>query len=143
MSKEKIDWIQQKWRPMMAMLYMTICAFDFILFPIGWTLIQSMFHGVLTNQWQPLTLQGGGLIHVSFGAILGVSAWGRTQEKLAGVSNNQNDFETIYIPPGQDNVQVSDNPVNNDMNNSTQRTSVMISSSGKKMPPAPTTQPVI
>lgn len=76
----------------MAMLYMAICAFDFILFPIGWTLIQSMFHGVLTNQWQPLTLQGGGLIHVSFGAILGVSAWGRTQEKLAGVSNNQNDF---------------------------------------------------
>ena len=85
---EKSDWMQQRWRPMMAMLYMAICAFDFIIFPIAWTAAQAAFGGGLTTQWQPLTLQGGGLIHVSFGAILGVSAWGRTQEKLAGVSNN-------------------------------------------------------
>ena len=158
MSKEKIDWIQQKWRPMMAMLYMTICAFDFILFPIGWTATQAIFHGGLTTQWQPLTLQGGGLIHVSFGAILGVSAWGRTQEKLAGVSTNQFEMGTTYIPPGQGNVQVSNNPMNNSMNNpmnnpmnnsmnnpmnnSTQRTPVMISSSGKSMPPPQIDQPL-
>jgi hypothetical protein len=85
---ETSDWMQQRWRPMMAMLYMAICAFDFIIFPMAWTAAQAAFDGGLTTQWQPLTLQGGGLIHVAFGAILGVSAWGRTQEKLAGVSNN-------------------------------------------------------
>ena len=32
--------------------------------------------------WQSLTLSNGGLIHMAFGAILGVSAYGRTQEKV-------------------------------------------------------------
>jgi hypothetical protein len=31
--------------------------------------------------------QGGGLFHVAMGAVLGVSAYGRTQEKVAGASN--------------------------------------------------------
>jgi hypothetical protein len=82
------DWMQKRWRPLMAILYMAICGFDFILFPIGWTLTQAIFHGGITNQWQPLTLQGGGLIHVAFGAILGISAYGRTQEKLGGMAVN-------------------------------------------------------
>jgi hypothetical protein len=82
------NWLQKKWRPYMAMLYMAICGADFILFPILWSLIQAFEHGVVTAQWQPLTLQGGGLIHLAFGAILGISAYGRTQEKLAGVSDN-------------------------------------------------------
>jgi hypothetical protein len=29
-------------------------------------------------------LQGGGLIHVSFGALLGITSWGRSREKLEG-----------------------------------------------------------
>jgi hypothetical protein len=33
--------------------------------------------------WQSLTLSNGGLIHMAFGAILGVAAYGRTQEKVA------------------------------------------------------------
>ena len=37
--------------------------------------------------WQPLTLQGGGLIHISFGAILGVAAWTRGQEKVEAIKN--------------------------------------------------------
>ena len=32
--------------------------------------------------WQPLTVQGGGLFHVAFGAILGIAAWTRGQEKV-------------------------------------------------------------
>ena len=38
------------------------------------------------RQWAPITLQGGGLFHVAMGAVLGVSAWSRGQEKMAGVS---------------------------------------------------------
>ena len=37
--------------------------------------------------WQSLTLSNGGLIHLAFGAILGVSAWTRGQEKIANKSS--------------------------------------------------------
>lgn len=71
----------------MAMLYMAICGCDFILFPVLWSIIQLYGKGTISAQWQPLTLQYGGFIHLTFGAVLGISAWGRTQEKLAGVSS--------------------------------------------------------
>ena len=80
------DWLQRKWRPVMAFLYVAICACDFIIFPIFWTIIHTTLHTGNYSEWQPLTLQGGGLIHLSFGAILGVAAWGRTQEKLASMT---------------------------------------------------------
>jgi hypothetical protein len=38
-------------------------------------------------QWQPLTLQGAGLFHIAMGAVLGIAAMGRTQEKIAGANN--------------------------------------------------------
>ena len=75
-------WTNSKWRPMMGWVYIAICLFDFILFPIAWTLLQTMIRGASTIQWMPLTLQGGGLLHISFGAIVGVSTYGRTKEKL-------------------------------------------------------------
>jgi len=34
--------------------------------------------------WKSITLDNGGLIHLAFGAILGITAFGRTQEKVAG-----------------------------------------------------------
>ena len=98
-EKKTTEWLQSRWRPLMAMLYMAICGCDFILFPIGWTMIQALYHGGITSQWQPLTLQGGGLIHISFGAILGVAAWGRTKEKMAGVAGNDQTLGTVYEPP--------------------------------------------
>lgn len=36
-----------------------------------------------TRVWEPLTLQATGLFHVAFGAILGVAAWTRGNEKIA------------------------------------------------------------
>jgi hypothetical protein len=33
-------------------------------------------------------LQGAGLFHVAMGAVLGIAAFGRTQEKLAGTAAN-------------------------------------------------------
>jgi hypothetical protein len=32
----------------------------------------------------PLTLQGAGLYHIAMGAVLGLAAYGRSQEKIAG-----------------------------------------------------------
>ena len=86
-EKKKEDWMNSKWRPAMGWLYMSVCAFDFVLFPILWSLVQALHGGQVTNQWQPLTLQGAGLFHIAMGAVLGIAAFGRTQEKLNGANN--------------------------------------------------------
>jgi len=78
------DWINNKYRPAMGWVYMAICIFDFILAPVAWTAIQAIAHGSIANQWAPLSLGGGGLLHVAFGAVIGISAFGRTKEKIAG-----------------------------------------------------------
>jgi hypothetical protein len=85
-EKKKEDWMNSKWRPMMGWMYMLVCMFDMILFPILWSLLQTMTHTQIT-QWNPLTLQGAGLFHIAMGAVLGIAAFGRTQEKMAGANN--------------------------------------------------------
>ena len=80
------DFINKKWRPMMGWTYMITCLFDFIIAPVLWSVVQAIANGgQVTSQWQPLTLQGAGLYHVAMGAVLGIAAFGRTQEKKAGV----------------------------------------------------------
>jgi hypothetical protein len=49
-------------------------------------LLQTATHTPIT-QWNPLTLQGAGLFHIAMGAVLGIAAFGRTQEKLNGANN--------------------------------------------------------
>lgn len=78
------NFINSKWRPMMALIYMVTCACDFVLFPIMWSLLQALSGGQVTSQWMPLTLQGAGLYHIAMGAVLGIAAYGRSQEKIAG-----------------------------------------------------------
>jgi hypothetical protein len=51
-----------------------------------WSLLQAVTHTAIT-QWNPLTLQGAGLFHIAMGAVLGIAAFGRTQEKLNGANN--------------------------------------------------------
>jgi hypothetical protein len=80
------DWINKKMRPMMGWVYMLTCTCDFVIFPILWSLLQALSHGQVTSQWQPLTLQGAGLYHIAMGAVLGIAAYGRTKEKVAGVA---------------------------------------------------------
>jgi hypothetical protein len=80
------DWINKKWRPVMGWVYMLTCTCDFVLFPILWSLMQVLSHGQVTSQWQPLTLQGAGLYHIAMGAVLGIAAYGRTKEKVAGAN---------------------------------------------------------
>ncbi|CAB4125975.1 Holin of 3TMs, for gene-transfer release [uncultured Caudovirales phage] len=83
---KKEDWMNAKWRPMMGWMYMLVCTCDFVIFPVLWSLVQTMGHGRIETQWQPITLSGAGLFHMAMGAIIGVAAFGRTQEKLAGAS---------------------------------------------------------
>jgi hypothetical protein len=85
----KGEWMQKYWRPCAAFMYMICCLADFAIFPIMFTVVQfweTQAANDAFRQWVPITLQGGGLFHVSMCAVLGVSAYGRTQEKLAGQS---------------------------------------------------------
>ena len=85
------DWMQKRWRPAMGWMYMLTCIADFIIFPVLWSILQATLKQPVT-QWNPLTLQGAGLFHLAMGAVLGIAAWGRTQEKVAGASNQPTSF---------------------------------------------------
>ena len=85
--KKDEDWMQKKWRPAMGWMYMLICLLDMAIFPVLWSLLQVFTKQPIT-QWAPLTLQGAGLFHLAMGAVLGIAAWGRTQEKVAGTASN-------------------------------------------------------
>ena len=102
-EKAKEDWMNSKWRPMMGWAYMLTCIADFVIFPILWSILQALSKGQVNMQWQPITLQGAGLFHMSMGVIIGVSAYGRTQEKLNGANNGGLQLPTAvgstYTPP--------------------------------------------
>lgn len=86
-EKKSGEWMQTLWRPAMGWMYMLICLADMLVFPVLWSLLQAMTHQPIT-QWNPLTLQGAGLFHIAMGAVLGIAAFGRTQEKIAGSAAN-------------------------------------------------------
>ena len=133
------DWFNNKWRPAMGWMYMAVCMCDFMLFPILWSMLQAHDHGQVTSQWQPLTLQGSGLFHVAMGAVLGITAYGRTREKIFGVNGEVEvdpvsfgpNAGTTYVPPnsaGYVNVTSNNTPAtnfgtNNAFNNNTNTSS--------------------
>jgi hypothetical protein len=83
----------------MAWMYMVVCIFDFIIFPVLFTLAQiSKFSTHITHidQWDPITLMGAGLFHMAMGAILGITAWSRGQEKMVGVDKQNKRRQTRY-----------------------------------------------
>jgi hypothetical protein len=87
-------WMQQDegWKTVLAVVYAMICLFDFVIVPswIGLTreeLNMALFANTTINmqvqleliksmyaQHEPFTLQGGGLFHLAFGALLTGSA---------------------------------------------------------------------
>lgn len=86
------DWMNRKWRPATAWSYLVINIFDFIIFPIAFTTVQ-VYQGIpVTTAWEPITLYGAGLFHLAMGAILGVTAWSRGQEKIHHVNNDNSDY---------------------------------------------------
>jgi hypothetical protein len=127
-EQKKEDWMNSKWRPMMGWMYMVVCICDFVLFPILWSLIQALHGGRVETQWSPITLNGAGLFHMAMGAILGIAAYGRTQEKLGDKAGNTMttstpNFSTPTVAPA-----------------SFSATSPTVSSTGKLMP-VQSTQP--
>lgn len=124
---KKEDWMNTKWRPMMGWSYMLTCVADFVLFPILWSLIQMIGEGKVEMQWQPITLQGAGLYHIAMGAVLGITAFGRTQEKL-------NDKAGATVPATQSFSAPT--TVNTTTSFSTP-TATPFSSTGKPMPAQP------
>jgi len=108
-EEEEDHWIQRRWRPMMAWCYGVICLWDFFLAPIffAW---YAYFTKTPLTLWIPLTTQGGGLFHLSMGAIVGVSSFSKSQERIS-VSNNsgyqQSGFNQ-FQQSGQFNQQSAD-----------------------------------
>jgi hypothetical protein len=152
-QQEKEDWMNSKWRPMMGWMYMIVCSFDFVLAPILWSLLQSLSQGSVNTQWQPLTLQGAGLFHIAMGAVLGIAAYGRTQEKLGGANNGgiqlPSNAGTTYIPPSSNtntNINLGNQPRMNTgfvshpqpvVNTGYNAAPVTTGWGGKKAPPEP------
>ena len=131
-EQKKEDWMNSKWRPMMGWMYMVVCMFDMILFPILWSLLQTITHTPIT-QWNPLTLQGAGLFHIAMGAVLGIAAFGRTQEKLNGANNGGAQVPAavpVYTPPPAPSYTPPPAPIVAPV----AKPAVAVSSSGKPMP---------
>ena len=85
-----MQWLKDNWKSIAAIVYLTICLVDFVVVPavIGYDkiirfdkimqmaidhphiveVIKAEFRPV--TDWIPFTLRGGGLFHISFGAIL-------------------------------------------------------------------------
>jgi uncharacterized membrane protein len=82
LAKQDEHWMKAYWRPAMGWLYMLICFCDFVAFPVISMFLPVMIKGLPYVAWKSITLDNGGLIHLAFGAILGVTAYGRTQEKV-------------------------------------------------------------
>lgn len=86
-SMDGEPFIQKYWRPIAACVYLFICLFDFVLAPV-----LMGFYSIYTKStlvmWVPLTTVGGGIFHISFGAIVGIYSYTHGQEVLQ--TNNIN-----------------------------------------------------
>lgn len=100
-AKKPDDFVTSKWRPMMGWQYMVVCIFDFIVMPILWIVVQFWEVEAVNDafrQWSPLTLQGAGLYHMAMGAVLGITAWSRGQEKMAGATGQPLGVASAALP---------------------------------------------
>ena len=80
--------INRYWRDWAAIVYLFICLCDFFVGPLWWNLLMfdacddvlAAGQDCKTTMWEPLTLQAGALFNLSFGAILGATAWRKKDE---------------------------------------------------------------
>ena len=80
-------WIKEYWRPACAWIYLLLCVCDFLVFPVFSMLLPVLYKlvGITTITyvpWAPITLTNGGLVHLTFAAILGVASYTRGMEKI-------------------------------------------------------------
>jgi hypothetical protein len=79
-------WVKSNWRPVLAWLYLITILADFVIFPgMQMLMWEHMPHGNTDHytQWTSLTLSYGGIYHAGIAAILGVSVWSRSNERIA------------------------------------------------------------
>lgn len=79
------NFINTQWRPYMAWLYMAICGFDFLVAPILWPIFEATIN-MPVQPWDPITLKGAGLFHMAMAAILGITSWQRSQERISAMN---------------------------------------------------------
>ena len=79
------------WRPLCAFVYLSICLFDFIIFPVyletqkDWVGLEEKAQiAMIEKQYNPLTLRSGGMIHLAFGSLLTGAAVTRGLKKKDG-----------------------------------------------------------
>ncbi|MCX7592757.1 MAG: hypothetical protein N2235_03135 [Fischerella sp.] len=127
------SWLQNRWRPMMAWIYMITCITDFILFPVIWSGAQAYFGYDLTP-WQPLTLQGAGLFHLAMGGVIGITAWSRGKEKEANIFNGgvANPITAQQIYQQTMSNQLSSKRQNESLNNNSDNTTININRKTKE-----------
>ncbi len=85
--------IEQNWRSWAALVYLFICIVDFFIAPLLWNIGMTMMDNEIkmnTSRWAPLTLQGGAMFHLSFGAILGATSFNRHKEMSSGNNDKSN-----------------------------------------------------
>jgi len=89
------------WRNIVVTVYLIICIYDFMVVPIYYgiarmgldladymshlqeiedPLVQLEYLKRLVSQHEPFTLKGGGLFHLSFGAIITGSVFGKNKD---------------------------------------------------------------
>lgn len=76
--------IEIYWRSWAAAVYLFICVVDFFIAPLMWNIGMTMMDTevqMATSRWAPLTLGGGAMFHLSFGAILGATSFNRHKEQ--------------------------------------------------------------
>jgi hypothetical protein len=118
MSQPREKWFVKYWRPAAAWVYLLICLFDFVLMPIYVARTNLRLPEIIAisqglrdsdrltaittllqkNAWTPITVSEGGLLHISFAAILGVAAWTRGRVQEAQVRNGGSAIEEPVVP---------------------------------------------
>ena len=84
--------IHEFWRDWAALVYLFICLVDFFIAPLLWNIGMTLMDKDVqmnTSRWMPLTLGAGAMFHLSFGTILGATAWKKKDELEA--HNNRTD----------------------------------------------------
>ena len=75
------DYLKDLWRPLIAWVYAIIVLFDFMIAPIMLGVYCAAFRQPYI-EWHSLTIQGGGMFHIAMGAVIGVSSYSHSQEKI-------------------------------------------------------------
>lgn len=96
-NKKEEHWSKSYWRPAMGWSYMAICLFDFMLAPVFFGILSAVTKTPMIA-WKSLTLAEGGLFHLAMGAVLGISAFGRTQEKTTRINAETQENPQIKRP---------------------------------------------